>query len=411
MKILFVCQYFYPESFKGNDIVFDFVKRGHKITVLTAKPNYPDGKFYDGYSFFGIKEENIQGAKIIRVPVYPRKNGKGIHLLLNYLSFVFFSYYAVFFRIKDKFDVIFVQQLSPVTMALPALWVKKRQKIPVFLWVLDLWPDSVLATTKLKKGIIISFLNSLVKKIYNNSDVILISSNYFKESILEKCKNKEKRIVYFPNWAEDIFEKGHNINSVIPDLPDGFNIMFAGNMGESHGFETILKAANLTTNYGINWIFVGTGRKLQWVKNQISINNLTNVFLLGRYPLETMPSFFKKADVMLISLKDDPIFSLTVPAKFQAYLASRKIVLGVLNGECNKLIKESACGICVPAMSHLKLAKASIKLSKSSLEQRKKMSNNAYFFYKKHFSKNKLFNQLETLFEEVEANNILKENQ
>ena len=129
MKILFVSQYFYPETFKGNDIVFDFVKRGHQITVLTGKPNYPNGKFYKGYSFFGKKEENIFGAKIIRVPVYPRKNGKGIHLLLNYLSFVFFSYFAVLFRIKEKFDVIFVQQLSPVTMALPAFWVKKRQKI------------------------------------------------------------------------------------------------------------------------------------------------------------------------------------------------------------------------------------------------------------------------------------------
>jgi len=400
LKILFVSQYFYPETFKGNDIVFDFVKRGHQITVLTGKPNYPNGKFYKGYSFFGKKEENIFGAKIIRVPVYPRKNGKGIHLLLNYLSFVFFSYFAVLFRIKEKFDVIFVQQLSPVTMALPAFWVKKRQKIPLFLWVLDLWPESVVATTNLKKGIFINYLNNLVKKIYDNSDVILISSNYFKKSVLEKCKNKEKKIVYFPNWAEDIFEKGYKKKFIIPNLPYGFNIMFAGNIGESHGFQTILKAANLTADLGINWIFVGTGRKFEWVKNEISNRNLTNVYLLGRYPLETMPSFFKNADVMLISLKDDPIFSLTVPAKFQAYIASGKIVLGVLNGECNKLIKESGCGICVPAMSHVKLAEASIKLSKSSLEERKKMSNNASLFYKNHFSKHKLFNQLETLFKE-----------
>ena len=397
MKILFVSQYFYPENFKGNDIVFDLAKKGYEITVLTAKPNYPQGKFYKGYSFFGKSEENINGVKLIRVPVYPRKNGKGIHLALNYISFVFFSYLAFLFRIKEKYDAVFIQQLSPVTMAFPGFWVKKKQNIPVFLWVLDLWPESVIATTNLKKGIVINFLDKIVRYFYNESDVILISSNYFKESILKKCDDKNKKIVYFPNWAEDIFESKNIINYKIPDLPRGFNIMFAGNIGESHGFETIIKAAEHTSGKDINWILVGEGRKVEWIKNEIIKRKLSNLYLIGRHPLETMPLFFNKADAMLISLKDDPIFSLTVPAKFQAYIASGKIVLGVLNGECSDLIKQSGCGICVPSMLDKELAQASIKLSESTMDERKKMSKNAKLFYKKYFSKKMLFKQLEDL--------------
>lgn len=397
VKILFVCQYFYPENFKGNDIVFDLVKKGYQITVLTAKPNYPHGKFYKGYSFFGKRKENINGVKVIRVPVYPRRNGKGIHLILNYVSFVFFSYFAILFRIKEKFDSVFIQQLSPVTMAFPGFWIKKKQNIPVFLWVLDLWPESVIATTKLKKGYVIKFLDHIVRSFYNKSDVILISSNYFKKSILEKCDDKNKKVVYFPNWAEDIFEKKAFKKYKLPPFPSGFNVMFAGNIGESHGFETILKAAKRTADFGINWIVVGAGRKYEWIKNQIFERKLSNVYLMGRHPLETMPLFFKKADAMLISLKNDPIFSLTVPAKFQAYIASGKIVLGAINGECSDLIKQSGVGICVPAMADKELANASIKLSKSTTKEREKMSRNAKAFYKKYFSKKMLLNQLEDL--------------
>lgn len=401
MKILYVCQYFYPENFRGNDIVFDFVKKGYDVTVLTGKPNYPQGKFYKGYSFFGKREEWIKGAKVIRTPIYPRKNGKGIHLVLNYLSFVFFSYYAVLFRIKEKYDAIFIQQLSPVTMALPGLWVKRRQNIPVFLWVLDLWPESILANTTIKKGTIINLLEKLVKNIYNKSDIILISSSYFRELILNKCINKNKEIVYFPNWAEDVFENNQEIDIELPEFPEGFNIMFAGNVGESHGFETVLNAAENTINKGINWIIVGTGRKVDWIKKEIAVRNLKNVYLMGRYPLETMPHFFKKADVMLISLKDDPAFELTVPAKFQAYIASKKIVLGSLNGECNDLINRSKCGIAVPAGNSKLLTEKSIEMSKMSKEEKQVMSENSYSYYVNQFKKDNLLSDLDNLVKRV----------
>lgn len=399
MKILFVSQYFYPETFKGNDIVFDFVKRGHDVTVLTGKPNYPDGKFYKGYGFFKKSKEVIHGAKIIRTPIYPRKNGKGIHLILNYISFVFFSYFTCVFRIRDKYDLIFVQQLSPVTMALPGLWLRKKQNIPLYLWVLDLWPESILAASNFKNPLIIKSIENLVAKIYNQSDVILISSKYFEKSIKEKLINKNKEIVYLPNWAEDVFinKTSKSILSK-PDLPLGFNIMFAGNVGESQDFETIIKAAELTLSHGINWVIVGEGRKLNWIKEQIQLRQLTNIYLLGRYPIETMPGFFSKANVMLVSLKDEPVFSLTVPAKIQAYMASSKIILGSLNGEGNVIINESGCGYAVNAGNPILLSEKAIFLKNSSKNKIVEMQMKSKKYYEDHFSKKTLFDSLENNF-------------
>lgn len=399
MKILFVSQYFYPESFRGNDIVFDFVKRGHEVTVLTAKPNYPNGKFYKGYNFFNKRTEYINGAKIIRTPIIPRGNGNALSLLLNYMSFIFFSFFVVKFRIRTRFDVVFVQQLSPITMALPAVWIKKKQKIPLCLWVLDLWPESVTAASNIKNNKIIVWLDKLVKFIYENSDKILISSDFFRNSISQKINVETKEIIHFPNWAEDIFTTPLHSDIQLPSFPNGFNIMFAGNIGEAQDFESILKAAEITQNEApsINWILVGDGRKASWIRKEISDRNLTNIHLLGRFPIETMPEFFKKADAMLVSLKDEPIFSLTVPAKIQAYMASGKIILGMFNGEGANIIKKANCGYAVPAGDYNELVNQAISLSQLSDIERIRLEQNAYRYYKKNFDKNNLFDKLEAI--------------
>ena len=399
MKILFVSQYFYPESFRGNDIVFDFVKRGHEVTVLTAKPNYPNGKFYNGYNFFNKRTEYINGAKIIRTPIIPRGNGNALRLLLNYTSFVFFSFFAVKFRIRTRFDVIFVQQLSPVTMVLPAVWIKKKQKIPLCLWVLDLWPESVTAASNIKNKRIIAWLNKLVKFIYKNTDKILISSDFFRNSISEKINIEKNEIIHFPNWAEDNFTTPLQSDIELPSFPTGFNIMFAGNIGEAQDFESILKAAERTQKEApsINWILVGDGRKASWIRKGMSDRNLTNIYLLGRYPIETMPKFFQKADAMLVSLKDEPIFSLTVPAKIQAYMASGKIILGMFNGEGANIIKQANCGYAVPAGNYNELVKQAIMLSQLNDIERIRKEQNAYTYYKNNFDKNDLFDKLEAL--------------
>jgi glycosyltransferase involved in cell wall biosynthesis len=278
------------------------------------------------------------------------------------------------------------------------LWLKRRQYTPLYLWVLDLWPESILAASNFKNTKIVAFIDRLVKYIYNNSDVILISSKYFRDSIVEKLKDKKKEVIYFPNWAEDVFTQASLKEVSVPDLPKGFNIMFAGNVGESQDFETVLEAAKLTSSDNINWIIVGGGRKIDWIISEIKEKKIGNIHLLGRYSIDTMPLFFKKADAMLVSLKDEPVFSLTVPAKIQAYMASGKVILGILNGEGNKLINESKCGFAVSAGDYLTLTKKALELKNMTLEKKLEMEYNSKSYYQNNFSKELLFDKLESLF-------------
>ena len=398
MKILFVSQYFYPETFRGNDIVFDFVNRGHEVTVITGKPNYPIGTFYKGYKFWGVKKELINGADVIRIPTLPRGKGSALKLLLNYFSFYLFSYPYSRFKTDKDFDIIFVQQLSPVFMAMPAIWALKRnKKAKLYLWVLDLWPESVTATTGITNNIIISLLNKLVKYIYSKSDFILISSKSFEKSI--KQRSIDKQILYFPNWAESIYEETElNKNYELPILPNGFNIIFAGNIGEAQDFETILSAAIQTQTENINWILVGDGRKLDWVRSQVKFHNLHNVIILGRYPIEEMPYFFRAANVMLLTLKNSLISDLTVPAKLQAYLASGKIILAAINGETKYIINEHNIGLACESGDFKSLSENAIVLKNLSEEQRIKMEKNSRNLYYTSYSKKALFDKLENIF-------------
>lgn len=397
-KILFISQYFYPEEFRGNDIVFDWSKRGYDVTVVTAIPNYPNGKFFDGYGVFRKRKETIKGVKTIRVPVVPRGKGTGFMLMLNYLSYALSSsLYCFFHSFLTKYDLVFVQQLSPVTMALPALVVKKLKKTPLIIWVLDLWPESLISAGNFKNKFVIIFFEYFVRHLYRNSDKILISSKGFESSILKKGNFLDK-ILYLPNWAEDSFLKLHN-DIKIPTLPNGFKIMFAGNIGEAQDFENIMKAALLLNKIKeIKFIILGDGRKKAWVQNFCNENNLNDtVFCLGRYPLETMPFFFKEADVMMVSLKNELIFNLTVPAKIQAYMFSGKPIIGMMNGEGANIIRESGCGICVNASDYETLSKIIIEMSKMKKEELNKMGQAGYLYALKNFNKDDILEYLNNI--------------
>ena len=394
MKVLIVTQYFWPENFKVNDIAEDLVKRGHEVTVLTAKPNYPAGKFYDGYSFWNNRNEQWKDVNVVRCPIISRGNSN-ISLMLNYVSFVFFASLAVIFRLKKDADVIFVHEVSPIFVGIPAIIYKKLTKKPIYFWVLDLWPETLRATLGIRKGFIYNVVDKIVKYIYNNSDIILVSSKGFKESIRKYVKGKE--IQYFPNWAEDIFLQTDF--KTVKKLPDGFNVMFAGNIGESQNFRKIIEAAEHTKDDGINWIIIGDGRRRKWLEEQIEEKNIHNLYVYGRYPLEDMPSFFKNADVMLVSLKYDEIFKLTIPAKIQTYLAASKIIVGLIDGEAKLLIENSGGGIVCNSNDSKCLSERVRDLSnldKSSLLQ---MESNSKKYYTSNFDKDMLITQLITLFE------------
>ncbi|MBB4806175.1 glycosyltransferase involved in cell wall biosynthesis [Chryseobacterium defluvii] len=398
MKILIVTQYFYPENFKSNDMAFELKKRGHEVTVLTGIPNYPEGKIYEGYSFSKNRNQVIEGVEIIRALLLPRGKGGGVRLFLNYFSWAFFaSLKARTLSVRKKFDAVIVHEPSPITQFYPALAVKKIHKTPIYFWVMDLWPESLEIAGGVKNKFVLNFFTKMVQKFYKESEKILITSKGFRKSIVEKG-DFDHKIEYFPNWAEDTISSG-DLNFPVPELPEGFKVMFAGNIGEAQDMESIMEAAlKLKSNKDIQFILVGDGRKMSYVQNFIKENNLEDtVYTVGRFPVEAMASFFNVADILLVSLKDDPIFNLTVPAKVQAYMSSGKPIMAMLNGEGAENIKEAKCGFAVPAGNSEKLAQEIENAFFKSMEELETMGMNGKKFYEKHYKMEECISNLEKI--------------
>jgi len=399
MKILIVTQYFWPENFRINDIALGLAQRGHQVEVLTGKPNYPQGNFHEGYSFFSKKTEFWQGIKIHRSKLIPRGKSGGLRLMINYLSFAFFSSIRASF-LKQNFDRLLVYEPSPVTVGLPAIVYKFINKTPIYFWVQDLWPQSVTAAGGIKNKLVINVLEMLTKWIYKKSDKILIQSEAFREILLTQNVGNDK-IIYYPNSVEEFFKVKRADPIVQQSLPDGFKIMFAGNIGESQDFETIIDAAKIVAqiNSKIKWIILGDGRKRSYVEEKIEELNLNDqIFLLGSHPVTEMPSYFSCADCLLVSLKKDYIFSLTIPSKLQSYLACGKPILASLDGEGGRIVLEAHAGLVSDAENPSLLAAKVIEMANLSLDELQVMGHNSRAYFDANFERELLIDKLENIF-------------
>ena len=399
-NILLISPHFYPNDFKCNDVAFELVRQGHDVTVLCDIPNYPKGKFFPGYGYFRRRREVVNGVKVIRTAVIPRGKGGGVMLALNYLSYAFSACFRALFMGFRKWDVVLVHQLSPVTVGLPAVMIKKmRKKTRLLFWVLDLWPESLQVAGGINNKYVLGAFEWVAKLCYRNSDKILISSNGFRQSICEKGDFGEK-IVYFPNWAEDSLTAASDY--VLPELPDGFKLMFAGNIGEAQDFEHTLEAAKILHDRGmkdIHFVLVGDGRKREWVERFVNENDLQNtVHWVGRHPLEAMGKFFSQADVLYFALKDSLIFNLTCPAKVQAYMSAGKPVLAMINGEGASIVEEASCGMSVPAGDSEALADAIYKMAAMDKNELVAMGTRGRSYCEKNFSFRDNMRKLVTMF-------------
>lgn len=388
-QILIISPHFYPNDFKCNVVAFELVKQGHKVTVLTDIPNYPKGKFLDGYGYFKKRRENINGVEVIRTGVIPRGNGSGKMLALNYLSFLFTAFFrALWMGLFRRYDTIIVHQTSPVTVGIPAVIIKKIQrKAKLLFWVLDLWPESLQVVGGINNKHILGAFEWVAKLCYRNADKILISSNGFRESICDKGDFADK-IVYFPNWAEDSLTAASDY--VLPELPDGFKLMFAGNIGEAQDFDHTLEAVKILHGRGrkdIHFVLVGDGRKRERVEAFVKENQLQDtVHWVGRHPLEAMGKFFAQADVLYFALKDSLIFNLTCPAKVQAYMSAGKPILAMINGEGAKIVEDAGCGFSVPAGSSEALAEVICKMAAMDNDELAAMGQSGKSYCEKNFS-------------------------
>jgi glycosyltransferase involved in cell wall biosynthesis len=293
--------------------------------------------------------------------------------------------------------------ISPITQAYPALLHKKLYKSRAFLWLQDLWPESVSTAGKMNNRFVLSLLDKMVSNIYKKADKILVQSKTFIVSIKEKGI-QENKIAYIPNWAEDLFLNGSIIDKdrYRNVIPHGFIIMFAGNIGEAQDFESILKAAETTKDIaGIQWVIIGDGRKKGWVENEIVRLGLQgSVKLMGRYPVEEMPDFFVHADIMLLTLKDEKNFSMTIPSKLQSYMAFGKPIMGMLNGIGRKLILEADCGYTCSAGNCDAFSKNILAALKEDRKILSEKGQNGKRYYEKNFAKDIIIENIINIFQE-----------
>lgn len=400
MKILVVSQYFWPEEFRINDICKGLIEEGHEVDVLTAIPNYPGGEYFEGFSFFKRGKKDYEGINIRRCFCVPRGKNNKLKLIFNYISFALSSIFHIPFILKNKYDKVLVYQLSPITMAIPAIIIKKIKRIPMDMYILDLWPESLLSTVNIGSKKIKDIMFKFCKKIYKQADGIYITSKGFKKKLVSYGIEEEK-ITYLPQWAEDIYK-----DAVIEEdtelenlCKDKFNILFAGNVGKAQSIDTIINAANICKeNKSIQWIIVGDGSEKNICEQKVRDLNLKeNVIFLGRKPLQDMPKYYNVADALLVTLGNDELFKITVPAKVQSYMASGKPLLGAISGEGKGIIEESNCGLACEAEDYNKLAQLAQKMYEMNIEERKMLGENGIKYFKENFDREILLKKINTL--------------
>lgn len=406
MQILIVSQYFWPENFRINDLTAELVRRGHRVTVLTGYPNYPEGVVQPDFLANPRQFDEFAGARVVRIPMTPR--GKGaLRLMLNYLTFACSATVLGVWRLRqEKFDAIFGFGASPIMSILPAVVLRRTKRSPLLLWVLDLWPESLSAVGVVKSQRVLSWVGKFVSFIYRRCDLILAQSKAFTPSIAQYAGNAADRIRYFPGWAEGVFRDSPDACVPAVELSsygDAFKILFAGNVGDAQDLPSVLDAAEeLKFRPDILWFIVGDGRGAAYVRQEIARRGLQDrVLMLGRFPLDRMPSFFAAADALLVTLKGDPIISRTIPGKIQSYMGMGVPLLGMLDGEGARVIEESKGGLVSPASDGKGLARNAAALVSMSTTQRAEMGRRARAYGSREFNRDTLIDALENHISEV----------
>jgi colanic acid biosynthesis glycosyl transferase WcaI len=394
VRILVLSQYFWPENFRINDVAEGLVERGHEVMVYTGMPNYPGGHFFDGYGVWGPSRQTYKGIEIRRVPLIPRGAGGGVRLALNYLSHAFFATLFAW-RAGGRYDAILVYEPSPITIGIPARFLRWLKRAPLVFWVQDLWPESLAATGAIKNPMVLGIVDRLVRWIYRGCDRVLVQSEAFRPSITAHGVAAEK-IGYLPNSAESFYRKMERSGE--DDLPQGFRVLYAGNIGAAQDFPTILAAAEkLKGDARIQWIVLGDGRMREWVAGEVVRRGLQGCFhLLGSKAPERMPRYFAHADVLLATLRREPIFAYTIPSKIQTYIACGRPVVAAMDGEGGRIIREARAGWAVPAEDPEALAEAIAAASRTPAAELAQMGARAEACFREQFEREKLLARLES---------------
>ena len=386
MKVLVVCQHYWPEPYPLQDVCDELVRRGHQVLVVTGVPNYPLGHIYPEYRKGRNREQTENGVRIHRCFTIGRRNNV-IFRFLNYFSFAISS--KLYLRhLKEEFDVVFTNQTSPVTMSGGAMVYGRKHRKKVVLYCMDLWPASLAAGGVGERSLIYRAFGRISKKIYRAADRILITSESFRDYLQTQFQIGDDRIVYHPQYA--------NVTQIPQRSPDqkNVNLVFAGNIGTAQSIDTILKAAkHLEEVKQLWWHIVGDGSELENCKEMAAKLGLSNVIFHGRKPQSEIPEYMAMADGLLLTLTADPVISMTLPGKTQTYMASGKPIIAAANGEIPRVIADSCCGFCAPAEDAEALAGAVRDFM--AHPDRRSLGENGKRYYQQHFSRERFMDALE----------------
>lgn len=398
--ILVVSQYYYPENFRINDITNEWIKRGYKVTVITGIPNYPEGKFLKGYGYFKRRKELANGIKIIRLAIFPRGNIQ-LFLALNYISFVISGWFwSKFTRLKA--DLVFNFEVSPMTQALPAIWFAKRRNIPSYVYVQDLWPENLQIVGNVNSSFIIKIVNKMVDYIYSNATKIFVTSPSFKANIIKRGYNENKIEVWY-QFAEDFFKP---LKKKFRLPSECLNIIFAGNIGEAQGLDILPVVAQDLKNKGfenkIKFIILGNGRNKNSLIEIVSQYQVSLMFdFVDAVQAFEVPKILSEADVAFVSFQDNELFTKTIPAKLQSYLACGMPILAVASGETKRIVEEAQCGLISSPGDVTATINNIIDFYNSDSDRMRNMSINSIEYSKKNFSKKDLMDKIDIHFMEV----------
>ena len=398
--ILLVSQYFYPETFRVNDMACEWVKRGYKVTVLTGIPNYPMGKYFEGYDRKHRNREMWNGVNIIRIPLIARGNSSNklfnaAGMAANYLSFVNSGRKWVKSKEAENLhaDIVFTFEVSPMTQALIGVWYGERYHVPTFLYVQDLWPENVETVTGIHNRAIIGPIDRMVDKIYRETSEIFTTSPSFVEAIVNRNVPVDKRKVhYWPQYAEDFYRPMSKWS--IDSIPDdgSFKIAFTGNIGTAQGLDILPKTAKLLENENIKFVIVGDGRYQPEFEKQIDQLGVRRKFILiPRVSAEKIPQILSACDAGFISFNKTSLWEMTIPAKLQSYMACGKAIVASASGETKRIIEEANCGVCCEIGNAAALAEAISGMLKCNVME---MGKKARDYFDAHFKKTALMDQM-----------------
>ena len=398
MKLLVVSQHYWPEPFRITDVVHALRQRGVDVRVLTGQPNYPEGQVFAGYSVWSTAQSTHDGTPVYRVPLVPRGRGGALRLILNYLSFIASaSVCGTWMLRRERIDVVFVYATSPILQAIAALCLARLKGARTVTWVQDLWPESLAATGFVRKRWALSAVAAVVRWIYARNDLLLVQSEAFIEPV--RCMAGTTPVIYHPNPGRREEARASSAVSAIPPLPEGFNVVFAGNLGTVQALDTVLDAAaRLREHADVHWTLVGSGSRLDWLRNQVRERGLSaRVTAPGRFPPEAMPALLARSSALLVSLVRSPIMSQTVPSKVQDYLAAGRPIIASLDGEGARVVNAAGAGIACPAEDADALAAAVLRIRAMTAAERERLGANGRRHFAVHFEPERLAAQLERL--------------